>query len=135
MARKKVIEEEIVELEEDFDEDYDDFEDDLMDAPITNIDDKGFIRKQTFIGIDGNVEYSALQGGAMIAYECNEYGFFNKITFMDADGNPCATNQGNAIIKLVTDEKGNELERWNCNVNNELVANEEGYAGQKAEYD
>ena len=40
MARKKVIEEEIVELEEDYDEDYDDFEDDLMDAPITNIDDK-----------------------------------------------------------------------------------------------
>ena len=40
MARKKVIEEEIVELEEDYDEDYEDFEDDLMDAPITNIDDK-----------------------------------------------------------------------------------------------
>ena len=40
MARKKVIEEEIVELEEDYDEDYDDFEDDLMDAPITNVDDK-----------------------------------------------------------------------------------------------
>ena len=102
---------------------------------LVEFDDKGFTRKQTFIGIDGNVEYSTLQGGAMIAYECNEYGFYNKITFMDADGNPCATNQGNAIIKLVTDEKGNELERWNYNVNNELVANDEGYAGHKAEYD
>ncbi|MGN0033989.1 MAG: serine/threonine-protein kinase [Candidatus Limimorpha sp.] len=102
---------------------------------LVEFDDKGFTRKQTFIGIDGNVEYSTLQGGAMISYECNEYGFYNKITFMDAEGNPCATNQGNAIIKLVTDEKGNELERWNYDVNNELVANDEGYAGHKAEYD
>lgn len=102
---------------------------------LVEFDDKGFTRKQTFIGVDGNVEYSTLQGGAMIAYECNEYGFFNKITFMDADGKPCVTNQGNAYIKIVTDERGNELERWNYNVNNELVANAEGYAGLKAEYD
>ena len=80
---------------------------------LVEFDDKGFTRKQTFIGIDGNVEYSTLQGGAMNEYECNEYGFFNKITYMDADGNPCATNQGNAYIKIVTDERGNELERWN----------------------
>lgn len=102
---------------------------------LSEYDEQGFIRKQTFIGIDGNVEYSTLQGGAMISYECNEYGFFNKVTFMDAEGNPCATKHGNAIIKLVTDEKGNELERWNYNVNNELVANDEGCAGQKSEYD
>ena len=101
----------------------------------TFVDEKGFIRKQTFIDIDGNVEYCALQGCAIITCECNEYGFFNKITYMDADGNPCSTNQGNAYTKFVTDERGNQLESWNYNVNNELVANAEGYAGFKAEYD
>ncbi len=102
---------------------------------LVEFDEKGFTRKQTFIGIDGNVEYSTSQGCAIIAYECNEYGFYNKIAFMDAEGKPSATNQGNAFIKLVTDEKGNELERWNYNVNEELVANAEGFAGYKAEYD
>lgn len=102
---------------------------------LNEFDDKGFQCKEAFIGIDGNVEYSTIAECAMISYEHNEYGFYNKVTFMDADGNPCATKQGNAYVKIVTDEKGNELERWNYNLNNELVANTDGYAGVKAEYD
>lgn len=102
---------------------------------LIEYDENGFTRKQSFLGIDGEIEYCSLSGGAIITYECNEYGFFNKITFKDALGNPCATNQGNSYVRIVTDRKGNELERWNYNINNKLVANADGYAGFKAEYD
>ena len=102
---------------------------------LVEFDDNGFARKQTFIGIDGNVEYNMLQGGAIIEYEFNEFGFANKATYMDVEGNLCVTNQGNAYTTLVTDKNGNELERWNYNINNELVTNTDGYAGIKAEYD
>ncbi len=103
---------------------------------VTEYDEKGFIKKQTTIGIDGNIEINALGGGYAISeYKCNEYGFFSDITFMDANGNPCESTFGSAYVKIVTDSRGNELERWNYNLNKELVANTEGYAGLKAEYD
>lgn len=102
---------------------------------LTEFDEQGFIYKQSHLGIDGNVEISSKEGYAICITECNEYGFFNSIKFMDASGNPCVTNEGNAYTKSVTDEKGNQLERWTYNLNNELVANPEGYAGVKSEYD
>lgn len=103
---------------------------------LTEYDDKGFIRKQSSIGLDGNVELNMNDGGyAIVETECNEYGFFKSLKYLDASGKLCETNQGNSYVKIVTDEKGNELERWNYDINNKLVANTEGYAGIKAEYD
>lgn len=98
-------------------------------------DEKGYIKKQTYIGVDGEITYNANDGYAALETTCNEYGFFKTITFLDVDGNPCETPQGNASVELVTDERGNELERWNYNVRHELVANTDGYAGSKCEYD
>lgn len=98
-------------------------------------DDNGFMTKRTCLGVDGNVEYSAVQGAAVTVYECNEYGFFNKISYMDADGNPTASSSGNAYIDIVTDAKGNELERWNYDLDRNLMITNNGYAGLKAEHD
>ncbi len=103
---------------------------------LTEYDEKGFMKKQTSVGIDGNVEINTNDGGyATVEIQCNEYGFYSDMTFLDVYGKPCITSQGNTYIKIVTDSKGNELERWNYNLNKELVANTEGYAGLKAEYD
>lgn len=103
---------------------------------LVEYDEKGFIKKQSSVGIDGNIEINVSDGGyASVALECNEYGFYSDMSFLDASGNPCVTTQGNAYVKIVTDSKGNELERWNYNLNKELIANTEGYAGLKAEYD
>lgn len=102
---------------------------------LIEYDENGFIRKQSSIGIDGNVEINIKEGYAIAEMQCNEYGFYNHIAFLDALGNPCVTNQGNASVGIITDSKGNELERWNYDLSNELVANAEGYAGLKAEYD
>ena len=101
----------------------------------TEYDDNGYIRKLSYVGIDGNVEYAPKQGYAILTTTCNEYGFFETIHFLDAQGKPCLTEQGNASAKIVTDAKGNELERWNYNLAGELVPTPEGYAGTKAEYD
>lgn len=103
---------------------------------LTEYDEKGFITKQSSIGIDGNIEMNVLDGGyASIVTTCNEYGFFNNLKYLDASGNPCVTTQGNTSVKITTDSRGNELERWNYDLHNELVTNAEGYAGVKAEYD
>ena len=103
---------------------------------VLEYDEKGFIKKQSTIGIDGNIEIKALSGGYAIAeYKCNEYGFVSDITFMDIDGNPCESILGSAYVKIVTDSRGNELERWNYDLNKELVAATDGYAGYKSEYD
>ena len=101
----------------------------------TEFDDQGFIKKQSFLGVDGNVEFASKQGYAISIMECNEYGFFKSIRFLDAACQPCVTEQGNASVKIVTDSRGNELERWNYNLNNEYVVTPEGYAGLKSEYD
>lgn len=101
----------------------------------TEYDDNGYIRKQSYLGIDGNVEFASKQGYAILTAECNEYGFFETINFLDAEGKPCLTEMGNSSVKIVTDAKGNELERWNYNLNGELVLTPDGYAGSKAEYD
>lgn len=98
-------------------------------------DAHGYIRKQSFLGIDGNVEFATKQGYAIFTTECNEYGFFERMNFFDAEGNPCLTEQGNSSVRIVTDSRGNELERWNYNLNGELSPTPEGYAGSKAEYD
>ena len=103
---------------------------------LTEYDTNGFVKKQSYIGIDGNVDINLKNGGyASVETQCNEYGFLSEATYLDASGNPCVTTQGNAYVKFVTDSKGNELEKWNYDLNKELVANAEGYAGYKAEYD
>lgn len=103
---------------------------------LVEYDEKGFIKKQSSVGIDGNIDVNVSDGGyASVEIECNEYGFYSNMTFLDASGNPCVTTQGNASVKIVTDIKGNELERWNYNLNKKLIANTEGFAGLKAEYD
>lgn len=98
-------------------------------------DENGFITKQYFLGVDGDVEFAAKQGYAISVMECNEYGFYKSVAFFDAANQPCVTEQGNASVRIVTDSRGNELERWNYNLNNEYVVTPEGYAGLKAEYD
>ena len=98
-------------------------------------DENGFIKKQYFLGVDGDVEFAAKQGYAISVMECNEYGFYKSVAFFDAANQPCVTEQGNASVRIVTDSRGNELERWNYNLNNEYVVTPEGYAGLKAEYD
>ena len=98
-------------------------------------DDRGFITKQSFIGIDGAVEFSTKQGFAISKTESNEYGFFKRISFFDANERPCMTEEGLSSVKIVTDARGNELERWNYNLNNEYVLTPDGYAGMRAEYD
>lgn len=103
---------------------------------LVEYDEKGFIKKQSSVGIDGNIDVNVSDGGyASVEIECNEYGFYSNMTFLDTSGNPCVTTQGNASVKIVTDNKGNELERWNYNLKKELIANTEGFAGLKAEYD
>lgn len=98
-------------------------------------DEHGYIRRQSYLGIDGNVEYAARQGYAILTAECNEYGFYEKVHFLDAEGAPCLTEQGNSSIRIVTDSRGNELERWNYDLDGELALTPEGYTGTKAEYD
>lgn len=102
---------------------------------VNEYDDRGFIRKESFLGMDGNVEFSARQGFASFVTECNEFGFYESITFLDAEDRPCLTNQGNASVRIVTDARGNELERWNYDLTGELVLTPEGFSGTKSEYD
>ena len=101
---------------------------------LTEYDEKGFIKKQSNVGIEGNVEMMS-DGYAIVEFQCNEYGFSNHLAFLDASGNPCATTEGCAYVEIVTDSKGNELERWNYNLEKKLVSTIGGFAGIKAEYD
>lgn len=98
-------------------------------------DDKGNIRKQSFLGIDGNVEFSVKAGYAVIVAESNEFGFYDRFHYENPDGTPCVSNDGFASVKIVTDSRGNELEKWFYDINDELVLNNLGYAGAKTEYD
>ena len=98
-------------------------------------DENGFISKQSYLGVEGSVEFSPKQGYAVCVSKCNKYGFLEHASFQDEKGNSILLNEGNASVRIVTDSKGNELERWNYDFNNELVANTEGTAGAIMEYD
>lgn len=98
-------------------------------------DDKGYQKKMSYLGVDGNVDYIPSVGAAAQVYTCDKYGFFNSITYLDINGNPCVTSDGYASVKIVSDSKGNELERWTYDENKQLVITSGGFAGITAEYD
>jgi hypothetical protein len=98
-------------------------------------DDKGYPKKRSYLGVDGNVDYNPSRGAAAEAYTCDKYGFTNSITYLDINGNPCVTSDGYASVKIVSDSKGNQLEHWTYDENKQLVITSGGFAGVTSEYD
>lgn len=98
-------------------------------------DNKGFITQMMYLGVDREPCYVPSEGVAGYRAECDANGFFNKQTFIGTDGQICATLAGYSIQKNVNDEKGNALEIWTFDENDQLVETTEGYAGYKMQYD
>lgn len=99
----------------------------------TVYDDNGFVVSQTCLGTDGAPAYH--DGYSKIIVECNEFGFAEKATYWDTEGNPCTDNNGVAYYTSKVDEHGNTLEQWSYDLVGNLVETSSGNAGFICELD
>lgn len=99
-------------------------------------DDKGFIRKYTVIGPDNVPMILKGEGYAIYETECDDNGFFNSVRYFDTEGNPIAIkNGGHHKSIMINDSIGNMIEMWIYDIDDNLILNHEGFAGQTLEYD
>lgn len=97
----------------------------------------GTIRRISLLDIEANPMFVSGRGYgfAMIDQEFDDNGYRTKISFLDPQGKPTETTEGNASRTFVNDAHGNAIEIWNYDINNRLCLNTDGYAGVKCEYD
>lgn len=79
--------------------------------------------------------YTSL-GIAIISFDSyNEYGFPTKVSYFDAQGNPCKHIDGNYGVEIVYDEFGNEIHRWFLNQYGAKTPIYNGVYGLSCQYD
>lgn len=98
-------------------------------------DDNGFPLRTIYLGVDKEPIYVPNQGVSITEDEYDERGYLIKRHFLDPEGKPCVTNEGNASFICEYDEKGNVVEQWKFDLHNNLVEGSDGYAGCKIQYD
>ena len=96
--------------------------------------DKGFLTKQLYLGVDGNPSY-ANDGSAGYALAYDDNGYVVSQEFIDTEGNPCETSQGNSKNVIINDDKGNLVEIWKYGLDGNLCTDDEGIAGYEYKYD
>lgn len=79
--------------------------------------------------------YTSL-GIAVISFDSyNEYGFPTRVSYLDAQGNPCKHEDGNYGVEIAYDEFGNEIRRWFLDQHGEISPIYNGVCGLSCNYD
>lgn len=101
---------------------------------VQTYDDRGNLLRAQHLGMDEQ-PITLEDGTSTTLTRYDKNGYVEWAAYEDVEGNRCRGSQGYAIIRLVNDDHGNQLETWYYDSDSTLVVTQDGTAGYKCEFD